>query len=292
MEKQPTIENFEQPKAKIELHFFRHDEKESDKTKSDFEIRLTESGRKHAKSLSDSETNISQSVAFGSPRKRTQETAGLQMAGFQEEITGEESLEELKKKLNKDLDYGSKLNTDKRLDFILPTEGQYLEEGLRAFREGKLLEWLVEKSDQRLKDLGAEDDYFSYSNQAKQIAQIIEKYVKILPRWKQLVEDDSKDYEPEMERFMGTHQSVSECFLAKVIELTKGTEDRDKFVDILSGQGFDFGEGFEIDIEESEDEEPQIYIRYKKESEDSGKSFEFNEIVTKNIINQIVSKKN
>jgi len=288
MEKQPTIENFEKPKVKIELHFFRHDEKESDKTKSDTEIRLTESGRKHAKSLSDSETSMSQSVAFGSPRKRTQETSGLQMAGFQEEITGEESLEELKDKLNKNLGYGSKVNADRRLDFVLPSEGQYLEEGVKAFKEGKLLEWLVNESDKRYEELEVEEGYFSYSNQARQIARVVEKYIKTLPRWKQLVEDPEKDYEPELERFLGTHQTVGECFLAKVIEITKGVEERDKFVGVLNGGGFDYSEGFEVNVQESDNPEPQIHIRYKKESEDLEKSFEFDEIIGKEVIDQIL----
>lgn len=290
MEKIPTLENIEQPKAKIELHFFRHDEKESDKSKSDTEIRLTESGREHAKSLSSSETNISQSVAFGSLRKRTQETAGLRMSGSHEEITGEETLEELKDKLNKNLGYGSKINSDKRLDFILPKEGQYLDEGVKAFKEGKLLKWLVDKSDKRYKELDVADGYFSYSNQARQIAKVVEKYIKTLPRWKQLVEESDNDYEPELERFLGTHQTVGESFLAMVIEKTKGVEERNKFVEALDGGGFDYSEGFQIDIEDIGNTEPQIHIRFKKESDINGKSFEFDSVIGKEIIDNILEK--
>ena len=40
--------------------------------------------------------DISQSMAFGGPKERSQETAGLMMAGLKDEITGMESLEELK----------------------------------------------------------------------------------------------------------------------------------------------------------------------------------------------------
>lgn len=289
MEEPPIIENLEAPKAKIELHFFRHDEKESDKLKSDIEIRLTEDGKNHAISLSDRDTNLSQSVAFGSPRKRTQETASLRMAGFHDEITGSETLEELKEKLNNDLKYGSKLNVDQKLDFNLPESGEYLEEGLATFKEGKLLKWLVDKSDKRFEELNVEEGYFSYSNQAKQIAQIIEKYLNILPRWKQLVEDKDKKYEPEMERFMGTHQTVGECFLAKVIELTKGIEERDIFVEVLDGGGFDFSEGFEVDIVES-DNGPQVHVKYRKVSEDSNHSFEFDENIPLEVLETIIGK--
>lgn len=290
MEKPPAVENFEKSKAKIELHFFRHDEKESDKSKSDTEIRLTEGGKNHATSLSDGETNLSQSVAFGSPRKRTQETAGFRMAGFQDEITGSETLEELKEKINKDLGYGSKLSIDQRLDFILPTEGQYLEEGLKVFKEGKLLKWLVEDSDKRFDELGVEEGYFSYSNQARQIAQIVEKYLKILPRWKQLVEDKDKKYEPDMERFMGTHQTVGECFLAKVIELTKGIEERDRFVRALGGGGFNFSEGFEVDIVESNDE-PLVHVFYKREGKTPEETFEFDQNIPIEILEEIIGTK-
>ena len=63
--------------------------------------------------------DINQSMAFGSPRKRTQETASLIMSGKLEEITGTETLEELKEKLDKDLPLksGSKIRVDGRLNF-------------------------------------------------------------------------------------------------------------------------------------------------------------------------------
>src|SRR3989338_3137579 len=83
--------------SKIDLRFFRHAEKESDKSKSDEEIELTETGRKQAIEKS-GDSDISQSVAFGSPRKRTQQTAGFVMGGSLDEITGNESLDELKKR--------------------------------------------------------------------------------------------------------------------------------------------------------------------------------------------------
>jgi broad specificity phosphatase PhoE len=287
-ESAPTIESQEALKAKIELHFFRHDEKESDKTKSDTEVRLTEEGRLHAASLSNPDTNLNQSVAFGSPRKRTQETAGLVMSGHQDPITGTENLEELKSKLNADLGYGSKVNVDSRLDFFLNESGPYLEEGLKAFKEGYFLKWLVEESDQKFKEQNIKEGYFSYSNQARQIAQIIEKYLKVLPRWKELVNDRTKSYEPELERFLGTHQTVSECFLAKVIELTQGVEERDKFVKALDNVGFDYAEGFEVDVEESDSGEPTLRIRFKKESEDPEKAFIFDQTISADMLKQIL----
>ena len=65
-----TKEKKEQITSIIDLRFFRHAEKESDKNKSDEEIELTETGRRQAVEKSKG-TDISQAVAFGSPRKRT-----------------------------------------------------------------------------------------------------------------------------------------------------------------------------------------------------------------------------
>ena len=59
--------------------------------------------------------------------------------------------------------------------------------------------------------------------------------------------------------------------MAKLIEKTKGIEERDKFVKILNNQGFDYAEGFDIDIKNKELGEPTVHISYKKEK--TGKLF-------------------
>lgn len=79
----PSEENKESKEtitSKIVLQFFRHAEKELVEGKTDEEIELTDTGRKQAIEKSE-DNNISQSVAFGSPRKRTQQTAGFVMGG-------------------------------------------------------------------------------------------------------------------------------------------------------------------------------------------------------------------
>ena len=68
---QINFENKEKVKdytSKIELFFMRHDEKEDDETKSDEEIRLTKTGRIHAKGKAERD-DMSQSMAFGTPEK-------------------------------------------------------------------------------------------------------------------------------------------------------------------------------------------------------------------------------
>jgi len=75
----------------VVLQFFRHAEKEEDKTKPDAKIELTKKGRGQATGSDISQTvggDISQVVGFGSPRIRAQHTAGLVMAGQLEKRGG------------------------------------------------------------------------------------------------------------------------------------------------------------------------------------------------------------
>ncbi len=53
-----------------------------------------------------------------------------------------------------------------------------------------------------------------------------------------------------MQRFLGTHQSIGESFLLKVVEKLEGREAALKFIDQISTQnGFELGLGFSITIE-------------------------------------------
>jgi hypothetical protein len=276
--------------SKIELRFFRHDKKESVERKPDADIRLTEEGRIHAKSLA-SDANLEQSVAFASPRARTQETAGFIMAGQNDEITGEETLEELKEKLDRGRQYGSKIAIDPRLDFILDNEGPYVKAAYEAFGKGELVKFLVEQSDALANETG-DTESSTYSKMAANIASIIRKYVQVAPRWNELVTAPNKKYEPVLERFLGTHGSMQECFLAKVIETTKGIEERDKFVKIINNQQFGFGEGFTAEVITTESgEKPLVHVVYKKESETPENSFKFDEFIVLELIEEISQNK-
>jgi len=291
MEIHPTIESFEKPKARIELHFFRHDEKEGDPLKNDYDIELSPSGREHAKAQA-GETNLAQSVAFGSPRKRTQETAGLIMAGANDEITGQESLDELKEKVDKGLKYGSKINVDQNLNFELEGDTEYVKAALDAYKKGEFITFLIEKSDELAKETG--DDLSStYSRMSASIAKIIEKYIGVIPRWNELVNDESKSYDQTLERFLGTHQTMQECFLAKVIDRTKGREVRDQFLTLLKNKGFGYSEGFEAEIIKSPDSDnPTVRIKYsKKAPDDSSEDFVFDEEIPLEIIQEIAEGK-
>jgi broad specificity phosphatase PhoE len=281
-----NFENAEQIKdytSKIELIFRRHDEKEKDDTKSDEEVRLTSDGKMHAKNKAEQD-DISQSMAFGSSRKRSQETAGLIMSGKLEEITGTETLEELKEKLDKDLSLksGSKIRTDERLNIEADFTSNYVKKAIEAIKKGEYLKFLVEDSDRLAKEEN-DDKSSTYTRQFRAIASIVKKYYDIAPRFNELVQDGDKNYEDTMKRFLGSHQGVLESFLAKVIENTKGVEERDNFVKALNNQGFDYAEGFDVDIKNKESGEPTIHLSYKKEK-DGKMFFEFDEDVDKEVL--------
>ena len=158
-------------------------------------------------------SDINQSVAFGSPRKRTQETAVLAMTGSQNEITGEESFDELKTKINANLKVGSKIGSDERLNFHDDFSTPYGKELLDAFMKGELLKFLVDRSDIRAEEL-KDMEGSTYSRMAKGVAKIILKYVTISSRWHGLVNDSEKNYSEKLDRFFGSHQGLLECFLA------------------------------------------------------------------------------
>jgi len=281
----PPVEK-QKRQSRIVLHFLRHGAKEqAQEGQSDETVQLTPEGRRQAADKSTLE-DISQAVAFGSPRERALQTATLAMAGKQDEITGEETLPELKVKLDKDLTLGSKMGVDERLNLTPNKESEFGKRTSRAAKEGGLLKLVVEESDRWVKVPGNEGNP-SYSKRAGQIAGIIEKYITISPRWDQLVQQ-TPNYKGTLERFMGTHQSVGESFLAKFIELTKGIEERGRFVEALNDSGFDFTEGFDVEIT-STDKEPEIRVVYKKEHD--GKTiYELNEIIPSDTLEEIIKQ--
>ena len=60
---------------------------------------------------------------------------------------------------------------------------------------------------------------------------------------------------------MGTHASISEAFLAKIIEITEGIEARDNFI-AQYPNGFDYLQGFEADIVRDSKGDVSVEIRF------------------------------
>jgi hypothetical protein len=280
------IESLKEVEPKIFLHFFRHSEKEKAPGKSDKDIRLSPRGRELAKEKA-VDTNLSQAVAFGSSRERTHETAFLVMAGEDDEITGEETLEELRTKIKKHVPVGSKIGVDERLNFFLDESTELGKKARAAFSGGEYLKFIVEQSDRLAKELDDKTNS-TYGRQAAAVARIILKYVGIIPRWEKILQDDSaKKYSDTLERFFGSHQGVLESFLAKVIEITEGADRRDEFVAVLGNQGFDYVEGFNVEISQNE---PMVHLSYSR-PRPGGEPFVLDQTLTRSQLQSIADLK-
>jgi len=266
--------------SRIVLSFLRHGEKEKapppgEEAAGDTAVRLTPAGRKGALKAGAAfrlpEESMAQAVAKGSPRLRAQETAGLVMAGAKKAITGDESLEELREKIDGDRKYGSKIGTDPRLDFSAGS-GEFGKQMMAAFKAGRLMEWLVNESDDVARKTH-EKEGSSYSRSARNVAEIVDGYYRAAKRFDQLVTD--KDYEDTMQRFMGSHQSVTECFLAKAIEMVDGKGERDAFIEAINKAGFGFVEGFQMEIKTFQGGDRRMLIHFQKKDADGKILYEF-----------------
>lgn len=285
MEKQQNkleqTESEEAVTSKIVLRFLRHAEPEPSGGKPDEGRALTDAGKIQAIDKAE-DAPITQSVAFGSIRKRAQETAMLAMAGKVDMINGDETLEELKEKIGK-----NKIGIDDRLDFDINFRTNFGKLYLASSKKREALKFLVEQSDSLAKELN-ENNVPTYNYLSGRVASLLKKYLTIAPVWEKLVHNNSKNYSDTLKRFMGTHQGVAESFLAKVIELTKGLEERDVFVRSLDNQGFDFTEGFDVEVLTTESGEQKIHIQFKKQDKDGNVLFEYNQMVSVEILEKIL----
>lgn len=84
---------------------------------------------------------------------------------------------------------------------------------------------------------------------AKNVANIILKYHRILPRWNEIQARRDISLPSELQRTFGSHQSITECFIMKVLELTQGREAVLSFIQSFPDKnGFGFGEGFVVTL--------------------------------------------
>jgi hypothetical protein len=293
LEAVPTPEYQEAKKefsSRIVLSIFRHSDKEKALPgQADTEVLLTGKGRDIALERSSlfklPDSSLQQAVAFGSPRKRTQETAALVMGGT-ETFSGEETLDQLQQKIDQGKKFGSKLSVDHRLDFTLD-KSPYGDELMKSFKEGRFIDFLVHESDERATELG-DAKSTTYSRQAAKVAEVVKKYIEIAPRFDALVQD--KKYEKNMQRFMGTHQSVGEAFLAKVIEKTQGKDARDAFVKEIE-PGFGFVEGFKIEIQNVPGKAvPEVAVHFERPAEGVKEGIALSERVPVSLLNEIIDE--
>jgi hypothetical protein len=284
--------------SRIVLSLFRHSKKENEPPEGevgDENIRLTEEGRALAVEAGAAyrptdDAGLRQSVALGSPRKRAQETVGLVMAGAEPEISGDETLEELKQKLSvggpKAPKIG-KLGTDRRLDYD-EGSGKYLEGLSAGYEAGQAMRWIVDQSDQAARE-APEDGGTSYLRMAGNIAETVERYRRSAGRFDELVRGGG--YDDTMRRFFGTHLMVGESFLARLLEKTRGPEERDRFLTTI-GNGFNFVEGFQIEIDTPvSGGEPVVNLHYQGAPRPGVEPYEVKLSLTKELLQEMISER-
>ena len=280
-------ESQEKQPPTLVLSFLRHAEREIDENKNDVDIGLTQKGKQQAFDTGESD-QLERQVAFSSPRKRAQETAGFVMlaknVGLEQER--DESLEEIQSLLKP-----ASLRIDERLDFAIDVNSEFSKTMVDEYKRGQYLKFLIEDSDALAERLG-DSTTLTYKRSAAQIAEIIKDHVAIVPRWDQMVRHANKPNDHVLERVLVSHGGVLESFLARIIEETRGVEVRNAFLGSLNNEGFGYAGGFTAEISIDEDtKNPVVRINYKAAKE-GGPQFEFHESVDDALLEKITSIQN
>jgi hypothetical protein len=289
-------EKREEYTSKIELNFFRHGNKEADENKRDDEIRLNMAGRAQAINKSVALKNPKLAKAWGSPRVRSQETAVLIMDGRRNNLSAEANSDNLDNIANPGIMSSPRIVEDDRLDFQMDINTVSGSAALESLKKGEYWKWIAEQSDFETSMNGDLESNSSYSKSAANIASIIKQYYDASDRWDEIIKAEGtrkfpKGYSKELERFFGSHQGVTESFLLKVIEKTRGVDERNKLMKALGNQGFDFVEGFKIDIVNKNGNVIMI-LDYKKNGIDGEVSYEIRQEISKKILEDIINDEN
>lgn len=267
----PESQEGEPKPATIRLEFFRHDQKTQESAlgsrEEDQEVRLSPEGRQHATEEGQQKNPHSEtSIAYGSPRKRSSETSMRQMLANESGVTEEMSLEDIRALVGENIKVGRKDVVTKLLDFDVDSNEQFNAVATEHYGEkNDALNWLRTESDDLVRQLNDKDSS-SYSRMAGNVAELVQKYAQIHPRWKKIVERDPQkysQYDNELQRHLGSHLSVTESFLMKVIEKTEGSGAVDEFVSSLSNRsGFSYSEGYSVEIS-NDGNELQLTVHFK-----------------------------
>ncbi|MGB5019132.1 MAG: hypothetical protein WBO66_05400, partial [Candidatus Moraniibacteriota bacterium] len=237
------------------------------------DLRLTPEGRNQMTERGkDFDPQVEVSVGMGSPYVRTQETAYRSMLA-NEDIAPEDSLEDIERKLAEQMSYGKKMIEDDRLAFH--ADGPTGEDGAKAYYEKRYMPWVIDESDQSAIKNG-DTGSSTFTRMTGNLAEIISRYATVSDNFQRIVTHDSeKKYEAtgnQLERYIGTHLGISECFVAKVLEKLKGAEAKDEFVKSV-GSGFLEGEGIHIEIINTGSEQ-NISMTYTVKDEEHGDRIE------------------
>ncbi len=259
-------------KPTIRLEFFRHDQREKaaapEGVEGDNEIKLTEAGREHAQEVGRLKSpHPETAIAYGSERDRVVETALRQMLARRSDITPGMTFEDIKGVI--EIPYGEKFRKIKELDFNNDGTQEYKTKAEEAYFQYKnYLQFLYEESDHLAEEVN-DTKSTTYSKQAGNLAKLIKKHVKIMPRWQEIVTEHPDKYASahnELQRFLGTHGGVQESLIMKVIDKLEGSSAVTEFIHSLPDKnGFGYSEGMTVTVEEG-DKGPAIILKYKDRS--------------------------
>lgn len=252
--------------TEVRLEIFRHSKKENDPNRPNSELLLTPEGRElaHEKG-SKMNPEIKVAVAGASPMDRTAETAMLIMSANEDNIKIGDSLAEMDAKIAEEIKVGKKIYRDERLAFNL--DGPIEAEGMAAFKAGRYMDWLANESDVLAIKKG-DTVSTTYLRQAGNIAEIVDKYSKVGNNFNRLAADKKKEGEEfpnHLERYLATHQSVVEPFLAEAIKEQLGAKARAEFIAGLKN-GWAETEGISVRIKNQGDKQI-ILLAYKDKGE-------------------------
>lgn len=256
----------------IRLEFFRHDEKDKPTTAGprvgDEFVRLTPKGREHSTEVGKTkDPNPEVGLAYGSSRQRSTEAALRQLLADEAEIGPDDSLEDIQKKISEQLKVGRKNIVSENLNFNWDGSQEFHDVAYDHYLKTKdALIFILEESDALVKKIGDEKST-SYSRAAARIAELVEKYIEILPQWEKIAANDPEQYaqyDNEMQRFMGSHQEALEPFLLKIMEMKEGRAVTEAFIRALPDKnGFGFGEGYSSRIFRDNGGIPLVQISFK-----------------------------
>lgn len=245
------------PETKVILHFFRHEEKEADKPgQTGIEVELTKRGKERAIQKGKEKPAQPQVAwAAGSPRIRAAHAALLKMMASKETITPEMDFAQAKAEAEKELKYGKKVSHLPELDFYWEGTPEFQSVSIQAFRAGRGLEFFLKDSDNLVRQL-KDKNSVSYSRIAANYASLIAREMRVGNNFNRIVAHDPEKYQEygnQLERYFGTHQTVSECFYMRVLEKMYDRSKAEEFIESFRDKegkvyGFDFQEGFEVKI--------------------------------------------
>ncbi|GEM_PF-2742669 len=269
----PSFEKHEMPAPSIHLQFFRHDEREPgppDGTEGNNRIRLTAAARARVEQIGRGETTHPEmTLVYGSLRDRSVETAYHRLLGAAGVPAEDLSLEEMREMMDRKLKGPKKEIITEALNFMWEGSEEFREAARHRFDDTQdALVFLFEESDALVARVHDEQSG-SYSRKAADIAELVKKYVKMLPIWQRIAMAHPEKYARfghEIKRLLGSHGTVTECFLLKVIEVTQGREAARAWLKAFPNKnGFKLSEGYDVFIKPSspkDDPEAEIVVRF------------------------------